>query len=224
MADDDEAVYDDVADAYSSVLDREGTGLVDPILTELLGDVAGRKVLSVACGQGQDARLLARLGALVTGIDLSAQMLRHARAHEAATPRGIVYIQGDAQELAEFPDRTFDGAVCHMALMDIPDLARTIGSVARVLRERGWFAFTIVHPCYRPHVDIVSDYLLDHRYRKQVPVDWLPPYAYHRPLGTYVELLTRNGFRLERLEEVHQAERDAGGVPGLLYARADLRR
>src|SRR3954453_19259165 len=106
MADDDEAVYDDVADAYSSVLDREGTGLVDPILTELLGDVAGRKVLSVACGQGQDARLLARLGALVTGIDLSAQMLRHARAHEAATPRGIVYIQGDAQELAEFPDRT----------------------------------------------------------------------------------------------------------------------
>jgi SAM-dependent methyltransferase len=47
-------------------------------------------VLSLACGQGQDARLLAGLGATVTGIDISEEMLRHARRHEAAAPRGDV--------------------------------------------------------------------------------------------------------------------------------------
>ena len=83
------AEYDEVADAYSRALDPEGVGLVDPVLTELVGDVAGREVLSLACGQGQDARLLAHLGATVTGVDVSEEMLRHARRHEADQQRGI---------------------------------------------------------------------------------------------------------------------------------------
>ena len=219
MADGPVAAYDEVADAYSRALDPEGAGLVDPVLTELIGDVGGREVLSLACGQGQDARLLAHLGATVTGIDLSEEMLRHARRHEAGRRSGIAYVHGDAQDLAAFADRSFDGVVCHMALMDIPGLAGTIASVARVLRQEGWFVFSIVHPCYGGHVAVVTDYLLDHRYRKRVPPDWLPTHAYHRPLGAYVDELTRVGLRIERVVEVHHPAADAGGVPGLLYAR-----
>lgn len=214
--------YDEVADAYSRTLDPAGEGLVDPLLTELIGEVAGREVLSLACGQGQDARLLARLGAMVTGIDISEEMLAHARRHEATDPRGISYVQGDVQDLATFGNASFDGVVCHMALMDVPGLAATIRSVARVLKDGGWFVFSIVHPCYGSHVEILDDYLLDHRYRKVVPVDWLPSHAYHRPLGFYVNELTKAGLRIERVVEEHMGGRpdDAGGVPGLLYARA----
>ena len=109
-----------------------------------------------------------------------------------------------------------------MALMDVPGLAATIRSVARVLKDGGWFVFSIVHPCYGSHVEILDDYLLDHRYRKVVPVDWLPSHAYHRPLGFYVNELTKAGLRIERVVEEHMGARpdDAGGVPGLLYARA----
>lgn len=214
--------YDEVAEAYSRTLDPDGAGLVDPVLSELIGDVVGQDVLSLACGQGQDARLLARLGARVTGVDISEEMLRHARRHEAADERGITYVYGDVQDLAPFEDASFDGVVCHMALMDVPDLAATIRSAARVLKDGGWFVFSIVHPCYGPHVEIVSDYLLDHRYPKVVPVDWLPPHAHHRPLGAYVNELARAGLSIERVVEEHTAGRpqDAGGVPGLLYARA----
>jgi ubiquinone/menaquinone biosynthesis C-methylase UbiE len=214
--------YDEVADVYSRTLDPAGEGLVDPVLTELIGEVARQEVLSLACGQGQDARLLARLGASVTGIDISEEMLAHARRHEAAESRDIAYAQGDVQDLAPFADASFDGVVCHMALMDVPGLAPTIRSVARVLKDGGWFVFSIVHPCYRSHVEILDDYLLDHRYRKVVPVDWLPPHAYHRPLGFYVNELAKAGFRIERVVEEHTGGRpdDAGGVPGLLYARA----
>ena len=230
MADSPSPAYDEVAGAYSRVLDPDGAGLADPVLTELVGDIAGQVVLSLACGQGQDARLLARLGARVTGIDVSTEMLRYAREHEAASPRGIAYLRGDAQDLAAVADASFDGVLCHMALMDIPELTPTIRSVARVLRPGGWFAFSIVHPAYEPHVEIITDYLLDHRYAKRTPVDWLPRHAYHRPLSAYVTALVEAGLRIERLIEAHQgatndvvadrAERDAGRVPGLLYARA----
>jgi ubiquinone/menaquinone biosynthesis C-methylase UbiE len=209
--------YDDVADAYSRALDPDG---VDPVLAELVGDVAGTSVLSLGCGQGRDARLLARLGAArVTGVDISDEMLAHARRREAEEPLGIAYVRGDAQDLAPFPDASFDAVVCHMALMDIPRLRPAIASVARVLGPGGRFVFSIVHPCYAGHVAVVTDYLLDHRYDKRVPVEWLPPYAHHRPLGTYVEELTRAAFRIERVVEVHHQAADKGGVPGLLYAR-----
>ena len=148
----DPTAYDAVADAYSRALDPDGSGLADPVLEHLLGEVAGQRVLSLACGQGQDARLLARLGATVTGVDVSEPMLRHARRHEAAAPRGIAYVHGDAQSLSPFADESFDGVACHMALMDIPQLAPTIRSVARVLRPGGWFVFSIVHPLSLIHI------------------------------------------------------------------------
>jgi SAM-dependent methyltransferase len=215
------ADYDLVADEYSRALDPDGRGLVDPLLTELIGDVERRAVLSLACGQGQDARLLASLGAAVTGIDLSPEMLRYARAHEAAAPRGIVYVQGNAEQLEAFADGSFDGVLCHMALMDMPHLAPVVESVARVLRAPGWFVFSIVHPCYHGHVENVADYLLEHRYRKRIPPGWLPEHAYHRPLSLILDELVRSDFRLERLVEPQLArDADAHGVPGLLYARA----
>jgi ubiquinone/menaquinone biosynthesis C-methylase UbiE len=220
MGDVSRAAYDEVADAYSRTLDVEGRGLVDPVLTELIGQVIDREVLSLACGQGLDARLLARLGATVTGLDVSAEMLRYAREHEADHPRGIAYVQGDAQDLAAFPNGSFDGVVCHMALMDIPQLAPTVQAVRRVLRERGWFVFSIVHPCFHVHVEKVTDYLAEHRYRKPLPPDWLPQHAYHRPLGTYVNELVQSGFRIDRVVEVHHPNADEVGVPGLLYARS----
>src|ERR671935_1141602 len=220
MADSSGPAYDEVADQYSRTLDPEGLGLVDPVLTELIGEVATQEVLSLACGQGQDARLLARLGATVTGVDVSSEMLRYAREHEAVEPRGIVYVQGDAQDLEAFPNGSFDGVVCHMALMDIPHLASAVRSVARVLREQGWFVFSIVHPAYQPHVENVTDYLVDHRYRKRLPPDWLPEYAYHRPLAMYVGELLQAGLWIERVVEAHRRAADIGGVPGLLYARS----
>lgn len=106
-----------------------------------------------------------------------------------------------------------------MALMDIPDLEAATRSVARVLADGGWFVFSIVHPCYRGHVEAVADYLLDHRYRKPKPPEWLPEHAYHRPLAIYVEKLTSAGLRIERLVERGYADADQGGVPQLLYAR-----
>ena len=142
--------YDDIAEWYDDWVGSEpmSEDPFFPVAELLMGDVSARRVCDLACGQGRVARHLADRGAHVLGIDLSARLLAIARRHEAAEPRGIEYLQADAGNLDRVTDGAFEGVVCHMALMDIPDLSATIRGVARILRPGGWFVFAILHPCY----------------------------------------------------------------------------
>lgn len=206
--------YDEMADAYHATIDPDGGGLTDPTLDDLLGDLHGQRVASIACGQGRDSRRLADLGATVVGVDASETLLAHARRLEQEHPRGIEYLHDDAQRLGVLEDTSYDGAVCYMALMDIPDLEPALRSVARILKPGGWFVASIVHPCTKPpsHGE-----LIDHttgqarrvtgRYFEEGPYDsvtrWeiLPRVSYHRTLSTYVNTLVAAGLAVERLAE-----------------------
>jgi ubiquinone/menaquinone biosynthesis C-methylase UbiE len=213
------AAYDDVAVRYNETLDPDGSGLIDPRLEDLVGDVQGRAVLSLACGQGRDARFLADRGAHVVGFDISERLLTYARQFEQDHPRGISYVHGDAQDLLPLDDETFDGVVCHMALMDIPELPPTIAAVARVLRPSGFFVLSIVHPCYGPHLEAIDDYLVDGPYEKVAGPDWLPPRAHHRSLSTYVNTLAAAGFSITQMIEPPDELPAGPGVPNILYLR-----
>ena len=69
-------------------------------LFELLGDVSGKSVLDLACGEGHYTRLLRRLGASrVVGVDLSSKMIELAENTEREDPLGVAYIVGDAQNV-----------------------------------------------------------------------------------------------------------------------------
>ena len=131
--------YDDIAEWYDGWV---GTHSMDedaffPAVEALIGAVAGRRICDLACGQGRVARHLAARGASVVGIDLSTKLLAIARRHEEAAPRGIEYRHADARTLEGVADGTFDGVVCHMALMDMADLAPTLRGIARILRPGG---------------------------------------------------------------------------------------
>lgn len=117
--------YDDIAEWYDHWLGSHSMSEDPffPAVEALMADVAGLRVCDLACGQGRLARHLAGLGAHVLGIDLSAKLLEIARRHEEAEPRGIEYLRADARNLDGVADGAFDGVVCHMALMDIPELA-----------------------------------------------------------------------------------------------------
>jgi 2-polyprenyl-3-methyl-5-hydroxy-6-metoxy-1,4-benzoquinol methylase len=89
------ARYDEIADFYEQ---RSGKTVRDPAtaaLLDLAGDVSGLRLLEVACGPGRVARELARRGAALTGLDISAALLAKARAREAAEPLGIGYLHTD---------------------------------------------------------------------------------------------------------------------------------
>jgi 2-polyprenyl-3-methyl-5-hydroxy-6-metoxy-1,4-benzoquinol methylase len=66
------AGWDASADAWIACVDSGDASrevLLDPIVTQLCGDVAGLAVLDIGCGEGRFSRKLADSGAVVTGID-----------------------------------------------------------------------------------------------------------------------------------------------------------
>jgi ubiquinone/menaquinone biosynthesis C-methylase UbiE len=69
-------------------------------LFALIGDLAGKAVLDLACGEGFYTRSLKRQGAArVVGVDLSQRMIHLAREQEAQNPLGIEYLVQDVKEL-----------------------------------------------------------------------------------------------------------------------------
>lgn len=120
----------------------------NPAFFDLVGDVRGKDVLDAGCGEGHNTRLLARMGARMTGIDVSPRMIELARTEEAREPLGIRYEVASFSNMPLFPDASFDLVVSTMALMDGPDLEGAFREIHRALRPGGHLAFSITHPCF----------------------------------------------------------------------------
>ncbi len=224
-----ESSYDRVAEWYDESI-RAGSllhDLVTPALFNLMGNVQGEHICDLACGQGVLSRQLARCGARVAGVDLSAKLLEIARRDEESEPLGIVYLQGDVQELAEVEDAAFDGVACNMALMDIPDLRAVFRTVRRILRPGGWFVFSITHPCFQTsssrwldHPDgtvsrEISGYFEEGFWRSDNPKGVRGQVgAYHRTLSSYVNALTEAGLVIEQIAEPRAEGEVARRIPG----------
>ena len=92
-----------------------------------------RAVLDVGCGQGTQAILLARRGCLVTGVDLSEELLEAARAAALAEPeevRGrLRFERADLLDLGTGYEGRFDVVCCHGVLMYVPSLAEGLAAV-----------------------------------------------------------------------------------------------
>jgi ubiquinone/menaquinone biosynthesis C-methylase UbiE len=102
---------------------------------EWLGGRAHGRVLEVALGTGRNLPHYAP-GATLTGVELSPAMLAVARQRAADLDRQVDLHEGDAERLP-FGDASFDTVVCALALCTIPDPAKTIGEMKRVLVPGG---------------------------------------------------------------------------------------
>jgi len=202
--------YDSIADWYTAKMQEGGAGAwAFPTLLELIGEVEGQQICDLGCGEGRFARLLAQRGATVVGIDRSALLIKAAQRQEAQQRLGIHYCVEDAQSLVSIPDQTFDGVVCCLALMDIPDLDATLRTVQRVLKPDGWFVFLITHPCFAsPNASArtaddgsvvweIRRYFVAGFFQSERSGSLLAQVgAYHRTLATYLNALAAAGLRI----------------------------
>jgi SAM-dependent methyltransferase len=99
----------------------------------------GLRWLDVGCGNGAFTEMLVERCAPVSvhGIDPSEAQLVFARTRPAA--RMAQYRQGDAMALP-FPDDTFDAAVMALVIFFVPEPARGVGEMARVVSPGGMVA------------------------------------------------------------------------------------
>ena len=112
----------------------------EQVIASFLSPLPGQSVLDVGTGTGRAAIALARRGALVTGLDASAEMLAVAqrRARESQAP--VTFVRGDAHSL-QFADTSFDSVVCLRVLMHTPDWRRSVQELCRVARTRVVFDY-----------------------------------------------------------------------------------
>ncbi|MFH0816294.1 MAG: class I SAM-dependent methyltransferase [Methanobacteriota archaeon] len=126
--------------------------LNNPAMFRMLGNIKGKKILDLCCGEGYNTRLMAAKGAKVTGVDFSKEMVKLALKEEKAGNQGIDYFVSDAADLRKLHSSSFDIVASFMALMDIEDYRAAIRETARVLKRRGRFVFAICHPCFEARV------------------------------------------------------------------------
>lgn len=104
------------------------------LIASYLDPLPGRTVLDVGTGTGRAALALAARGALVTGVDASAEMLAVAERRAAAAGLTVRFVRGDAHGL-DVADRSFDVVVCLRVLMHTPDWRRSLGELCRAARR-----------------------------------------------------------------------------------------
>lgn len=97
--------------------------------------VEGKDVLDAACGEGYGTAMLAARAAAVTGVDLSAEAVAHARSRYRAD--GLSFEQADCLDLP-FADDSFDCVVSFETLEHLEDQEGLLREFRRVLRPGGW--------------------------------------------------------------------------------------
>ena len=175
----------------------------------LLGDVGGRDVLEVGCGAAQCARWLAGRGARVVGMDLSAAQLVQARELDRAAGAAVRVVQADAEALP-FADSSFDIACsAYGAVPFVADSAAVMAEVARVLRPRGRWVFSVSHPlrwCFpddpgKAGLTAETSYF-DRRAYVEATEDGRATYVeHHRTVGDRVREIVAAGLRIVDLVE-----------------------
>lgn len=176
--------------------------LLNPTIFALAGEVAGARILDAGCGEGYLSRMLAKRGALVTGVEPAPGLYALCADRERREPLGINYINRDLIELA-LPPGQFDLVIANMMLMDVPDYQAAIHMLATMARPEGHLILTLLHPCFEesgaswPQTRAVrtSEYFAEHERPQRFGT------LFHRPLSAYVNLLLDEGLTLRRMVE-----------------------
>jgi 2-polyprenyl-3-methyl-5-hydroxy-6-metoxy-1,4-benzoquinol methylase len=201
-----------------------------PATERLLGARAGEQILDAACGNGVYARLIAAKGASVVAFDFAGSMVELARERGTPAAGAIDYQVADATDQSAVEAlgdaKSFDVALCSMALMDMPVIEPLMRSAYTLLRPGGRFVWSIMHPAfnqsratrlaeerYEPRQHEASALVTDYSMRISGYLTPIVSYGsaivgqareqpyFERPLQHYLAAAFNAGFVLDAFEE-----------------------
>lgn len=209
--------WNDAADDWVAHADENDYRLLFlmPRTLALLGDVRGRRVLDLGCGEGGYARELARRGATVVAVDGSERLVAVARRRAEAAGWAIEHHCRNANALDVLADASFDLVLASMSLMDVEDYPGSVREAHRVLRPGGELVMTLTHPCFTPHgahwlrdpSGVATGYVVDRYFdRRALPERMtarfrVPVLRRHQPLEDFIAAPLAAGFALVELQE-----------------------
>lgn len=135
------------SDFYDLANFKQGKSSLNQIELELLGDISGKRILHLQCHFGQDTISLQRMGAHVTGVDLSDEAIEAARNLATETNAGATFICCDIYNLPNHLSESFDIIFTSYGTIGwLPDLDKWAQLIDRYLKPGGKFVFAEFHP------------------------------------------------------------------------------
>ncbi len=162
-----------------------GDTSLNPIELEIFKEVAGKSVLHLQCHFGLDSLSLTRLGAEVTGVDLSSSAIVKARSLAKEAQLDAQFICSDVCQLRDVDSKQYDfvyssyGVICWL-----PDLTQWANVIAASLKPGAEFHLIEFHPFYdvfagypyfntfEPYVESESTYTENAGDETQTIVTW----------------------------------------------------
>lgn len=199
----------DSIDAIDEFLAGESALL--PIQHEEIGSVDGKTVLDLQSYVGIRTLSWAREGAIVTGVDLSAESIALSRelTVEAGLEDRANFIRANVLDLPEKHDKRYDVVVTNFGVLCwMPDIDQWAEVVAEMLKPGGTFYLAEHHPIATALSDDLGDdeapITMEHPYfsgEDPITTENGPPYKWTHGLGEILTALMDAGIELQFVHE-----------------------
>jgi SAM-dependent methyltransferase len=207
------------ADFYKLKEFKAGENKLRSIEREEVGDVTGKSLLHLQCNFGMDTLSWARLGAQVTGVDISDKAISLARSLSSELDIEAEFILSNVYDLPEVLNRKFDIVfMSYGVLCWLPDLKKLAKIIAHYLKPGGFFYIVEGHPVMNIFDDtrdatelkVVRSYFHEPEPERWEPeVDYADPeaivehpsYEWTHSMGDIINAIIYAGLELEFLHE-----------------------
>jgi SAM-dependent methyltransferase len=216
------------ADLHMSGTDYDVEGFIaspgsrpfDRVTREVVGDVAGKRLLHLQCHIGIDTLRLALAGAVdVTGVDFSPRAIAAGRSIAERLDLPVRFVEADVTDLPdEVPEAAYDVVFTSYGTIKwLPDLDGWAQTIASRLAPGGVFHIIDVHPFLTVFDDVTTEPSLDVRYPyfSREPLrfeehgsyadrdaDFIADsYAWQHTFAEIVGSLLKHGLQIRRLQE-----------------------
>lgn len=239
------AWYDDLTGDEGSYYH---TRVIFPALLKMMQeDNAANEPLTaidLGCGQGACARFLAANGYNVIGVDIAPALIKAAKKRNEGrdNPR---YITGDCASLLsngghlkyDLKKESCDCATIILAIQNISPLSSLLKGARALLKPNGALYIVLPHPCFR--IPQYSDWRFNDEKDRQERVIWKylkreniaikanpgrkdsrETIHYHRPLKTYLNALSAEGFAIAKVDELIGGKKEQKGRKSAQIERA----
>ncbi len=180
-----------------------------PATLELLGNVKGKKILDFGCGTGIYAKLLTKMGAKVSGFDISGEMLAIAKRENPE----LDFKQGSGYNIP-FKEK-FDIVLASLVVHYLEDWNQMFKQVSKVLKKGGYFVFSSGNPVGESRKKIkykgrkfrvFGDYFNE----RKMPATWrhvkgrnLRMFFFHKTYESVIKSIIRNKFEIADYKDAY---------------------
>lgn len=206
-----------VAKWYNTLVGDKGQyyheHVVIPGALRLLSLDTTSNVLDVACGQGVLGRMIPK-NVSYTGVDIASSLIEMAKKLDKNPKHS--YRVGDVSKQNAWGK--FTHAACILAIQNIEDAQGVFANTSACMGTNGTFVIVLNHPAFR--IPRQSGWGIDEanklQFRKinrylsplKIPITMNPgqqkselTWSFHQPISYYIDLLVKNGFVIDALEE-----------------------